>query len=97
MPKFAISDTLKEYFQKYGPVTSARVIFDYHTGRSRKFGFVEFEKAESMDKVMADPSHVIDGARIHVQSKVHEKEAKRRTSFEDTTDQTGRALDYSEV
>ncbi|HEY4785529.1 MAG TPA: RNA-binding protein [Bacteroidales bacterium] len=32
---------LKELFEEYGPVSSAKVINDKMTGRSRGFGFVE--------------------------------------------------------
>lgn len=39
-------ETLKEYFEKVGPVESAKIIKDHETGRSKGFGFVEFENAE---------------------------------------------------
>ena len=32
---------LKELFEEYGEVSSAKVIMDRETGRSRGFGFVE--------------------------------------------------------
>ncbi len=35
------SDDLKEAFKKFGEVTSAKVIIDYQTGRSKGYGFVE--------------------------------------------------------
>jgi RNA recognition motif-containing protein len=35
------SDFLKEIFEEYGEVTSAKVITDQATGRSKGFGFVE--------------------------------------------------------
>lgn len=35
------SDDLREVFQEYGEVSSAKVIMDRETGRSRGFGFVE--------------------------------------------------------
>ncbi len=35
------SDSLQELFEKYGEVSSANVITDRESGRSRGFGFVE--------------------------------------------------------
>lgn len=35
------SDDLREMFEPYGDVTSASVVMDRDTGRSRGFGFVE--------------------------------------------------------
>ena len=36
-------DGLRSLFEQYGTVTSARIITDRETGRSRGFGFVEME------------------------------------------------------
>ena len=39
---YAINDSdLKELFSEYGEISSAKVIIDRETGRSRGFGFVE--------------------------------------------------------
>lgn len=39
---YAVSDAdLKELFSEYGEISSAKVITDRETGRSRGFGFVE--------------------------------------------------------
>ena len=35
------SESLREIFEEYGEVTSAKVIMDQATGRSKGFGFVE--------------------------------------------------------
>ena len=40
-------DKLRELFEQYGPTESVNVIMDRETGRSRGFGFVEFESADS--------------------------------------------------
>ena len=39
-------------------------IQDYYSGRSKKYGFVEFERSETMDKVLAEPVHFIDGTQV---------------------------------
>lgn len=41
LPFTTTSNELEEFFSKVGTVTSAQVITDRETGRSRGFGFVE--------------------------------------------------------
>ena len=41
---------LQELFEKHGTLSSVKVITDRETGRSRGFGFVEFEDASSADE-----------------------------------------------
>lgn len=43
LPWAVNDDTLREAFAPHGNVVSAKVITDRQTGRSRGFGFVEFE------------------------------------------------------
>jgi RNA recognition motif-containing protein len=45
-------DDLRELFGQYGTVSSAKVIADRETGRSRGFGFVEMNKEEEGDAAM---------------------------------------------
>jgi len=42
----ATDDDLRELFAEFGEVTSARVITDRDSGRSRGFGFVEMESGD---------------------------------------------------
>jgi RNA recognition motif-containing protein len=42
----ATDDDLRKAFEQYGQVSSAQVIQDKFTGRSRGFGFVEMPSAE---------------------------------------------------
>jgi RNA recognition motif-containing protein len=45
-------EDLKELFAKFGAVTSAKVITDRETGRSRGFGFVEMSSADEGNKAI---------------------------------------------
>ena len=46
------ADGLKTYFSQAGTVTDAVVISDKMSGRSKGFGFVEFEKDEEAAKAI---------------------------------------------
>jgi len=45
-------EDLKKLFAEYGTVTSAKVITDRETGRSRGFGFVEMESEKEANEAM---------------------------------------------
>ena len=45
-------DSLKAFFEAVGPVSSARVITDRESGRSKGFGFVEFENEDDNQKAV---------------------------------------------
>ena len=47
-------DKLKEIFASYGAIVSANVVTDRFSGRSKGFGFVEFEKEEDAMKALAE-------------------------------------------
>ena len=46
------SDQLRELFVQAGTVTDAVVISDKYSGRSKGFGFVEFETGEEVKKAI---------------------------------------------
>ncbi len=48
----ASDDDLREAFEKFGQVSSAQVIKDKFTGRSRGFGFVEMPSNEEGQKAI---------------------------------------------
>ena len=47
------SDSLKELFAQFGEVSSANVVTDRETGRSRGFGFVEMPNDEEAQAAIA--------------------------------------------
>lgn len=61
------SEDLKEIFEEFGEVSSAKVIFDRETGRSRGFGFVEMPDDDSGSQAIDSLNNAeIDGRTIVV-------------------------------
>ena len=74
-------EDLKEFFTPFGEVTSAKIITDRETGRSRGFGFVEMTDAEASKKAIAELNDAtIDGRTIKV-TEAKPKEQKSSGSF----------------
>jgi len=61
------NDDLKEIFEEYGIVTSAKVIMDHYTGKSRGFGFVEMQNDEEAENAIRELNGaVLDDKKITV-------------------------------
>ncbi len=66
-------EDLREFFTPYGEVTSAKVIMDKVTSRSRGFGFVEMSDDAAAKKAIAE----LDGATVENRAiKVNEAKPK---------------------
>ena len=65
---FAVQDEdLREYFAEYGEVSSARIIMDKFTNRSRGFAFVEMPDEAAAQKAIAElDGAIVDGRTIKV-------------------------------
>jgi RNA recognition motif-containing protein len=76
---FTIQDEeLKNLFTPYGVVSSAKVINDRETGRSKGFGFVEMEDTKSAQDAISQLDQLtIEGRQI----KVSEARPKPEKSF----------------
>jgi RNA recognition motif-containing protein len=71
-------DNLKELFGKFGAVSSAKVITDRETGRSRGFGFVEMSaESEAKEAIQGLNNKEIEGRAISV-SVAKEKKADNK-------------------
>jgi RNA recognition motif-containing protein len=54
LPYSWTAENLEEMFKPYGRVTSAAIVSDQVTRRSKGFGFIEFESQDSAKKAMTE-------------------------------------------
>ncbi|MBO9570860.1 MAG: RNA-binding protein [Chitinophagaceae bacterium] len=60
-------EDLREFFTPYGEVTSAKIITDKFTGKSRGFGFVEMPDDTAANKAIAELDNgVVEGRTVRV-------------------------------
>merc|ERR1719189_1282558 len=57
-------ESLNAHFTQFGPADSI-IMMDRATGRSRGFGFVDFQDERAMDAALST-SHEVDGVRVSV-------------------------------
>lgn len=69
---------LKGFFEEYGEVTSARIITDKFSGRSKGFGFVEMPDDEAAKKAIEE----LDGAEVNGRTIVVNKSEERKEGGE---------------
>jgi RNA recognition motif-containing protein len=69
------SDDLREMFSSYGNVTSAQVVMDRETGRSRGFGFVEM--SDGGDKAIEEMNGKDVGGRTLTVNEARPREERR--------------------
>lgn len=75
------SEDLAEAFEAYGEVTSANVIRDKATGRSKGFGFVEMANDEdALTAIRELDNSELDGRTIVVKKAEPRKENNRSSS-----------------
>ena len=83
LPYATTDDELQDVFAAHGKVVSAKVITDRETGRSKGFGFVEFETEEEAQAAMkALHDSELGGRRILVnEARPQEPRAPRNNSY----------------
>ena len=85
----ATEENLRQAFESFGQVTSARIIKDKYTGQSRGFGFVEMlEQAQAQAAIKSLNGKELLGKQMSV------NEARPRTDQGRSGGQGGR-MDYS--
>jgi RNA recognition motif-containing protein len=67
LPYSATDQSLNEAFASHGSVTSARIIMDRDTGRSKGFGFVEMaEESDAQNAIQKLNGTDMDGRALNV-------------------------------
>lgn len=80
-------EELLDYFSRFGKVVKVYLIFSPHTGRSRSFGYVEFEEVEIAESVLKHAGHILDCKKFHVErlKEAKKTEAKNPSTNEEST------------
>src|SRR5690349_23296891 len=74
-------EDLREFFTPYGEVTSAKIINDKETGRSRGFGFVEMSDDAASKKAIAELNEAtVEGRTIKVMEAKPKEDRPARNS-----------------
>jgi RNA recognition motif-containing protein len=68
---------LKEVFEEYGTVSSAKIITDKFSGRSKGFGFVEMDNDQDGNKAIEE----LNGATYENREMVVNEARERKKSF----------------
>ena len=78
---FRVNDEdLKQLFEEYGAISSAKVISDKYTGKSRGFGFVEMNNDEEAKKAIEELDRAeYDGKVISVSVARPKTESRERS------------------
>jgi RNA recognition motif-containing protein len=66
LPFTATETDIRDMFEQYGTVHSAKVITDRETGRSRGFGFVEMDDSEAQEAIEATDGKDMGGRPLRV-------------------------------
>jgi RNA recognition motif-containing protein len=74
-------EDLKGFFTPYGEVTSAKVIMDKFTGKSKGFGFVEMSDDAAAKKAITELDNgVVDGRNVKVMEARPKEDRPARSS-----------------
>jgi len=81
LPWATTTDELQQIFSQYGAIVSATIVTDRMTGRSRGFGFVEFENEADADAAIAAQNGKDFGGRTLLVKEARPLEERPKRSF----------------
>jgi RNA recognition motif-containing protein len=68
---------LKEVFEEYGSVSSAKIISDKFTGKSKGFGFIEMDDNDSANKAINE----LNGSQLENRDMVVNEARPKKTNY----------------
>ncbi|TMW88351.1 hypothetical protein EJD97_018664 [Solanum chilense] len=60
----------KQYFEQFGTITDAVVMYDHNTQRPRGFGFITYDSEDAVDKVLLKSYHELNDKMVEVKRAV---------------------------
>jgi RNA recognition motif-containing protein len=76
-----VDDELRDLFEQYGEVSSARIISDKFTGKSRGFGFVEMPDSAAAEKAIEEMNGYEFMTKVLVVNEAREREERPRNNY----------------
>jgi RNA recognition motif-containing protein len=86
---------LRSYFEEYGPVSSATIVMDKETARSRGFAFVEMDNEQEGQKAIQALNGTEVGGRTIVVNQAEERRDQNRGSSYGNRNNQGGAGGYN--
>nr|XP_020661903.1 heterogeneous nuclear ribonucleoprotein A3 [Pogona vitticeps] len=71
---------LRDYFEKYGKIETIEVMEDRQSGKKRGFAFVTFDDHDTVDKIVVQKYHTINGHNCEVKKALSKQEMQTATS-----------------
>merc|ERR1711990_1238902 len=68
---------MKDYFQEFGELEDAMVVYNRAAGVSRGFGFVTFKTCEDAEKCLENKAHKINNKTVEAKIAVHKGDQAR--------------------
>lgn len=65
---------LRDYFEKYGKIETIEVMEDRQSGKKRGFAFVTFDDHDTVDKIVVQKYHTINGHNCEVKKALSKEE-----------------------
>jgi RNA recognition motif-containing protein len=80
---FSIKESeLRGYFEKYGEVSSVKIITDKYSGKSKGFGFIEMpDDDQAKDAIEGLNESEISGRKVVVNKAEEKRDNNRRSNF----------------